>query len=94
MPGNDPAEEAVLVTAGYLAVVGAGARDERAAGWSRSTADTISLPMGAFEPVLRALVAVAVAGAGAPTPGEAAGRRGPLGSPASFLDVPSPRQPA
>jgi diguanylate cyclase (GGDEF)-like protein len=67
MPGNDPAEEAVLVTAGYLAVVGAGARDE-SGGWLVEVfGDSISLPMGAFEPVLRALVAVAVAGA---SPGE------------------------
>jgi len=64
MPGNDPAEEAVLVTAGYLAVVGAGASDE-SGGWLIEVfGDSISLPMGAFEPVLRALVAVAVAGAG------------------------------
>ena len=67
MPGNDPAEEAMLVTAGYLAVVGGGARDA-AGGWLVEVfGDSISLPMGAFEPVLRALVAVAVAGA---SPGE------------------------
>jgi hypothetical protein len=71
MPGNDPAEEAVLVTAGYLAVVGAGASDE-SGGWLVEVfGDSISLPMGAFEPVLRALVAVAVTGA---IPG---GRPGP-----------------
>jgi diguanylate cyclase (GGDEF)-like protein len=71
MPGNDPAEEAVLVTAGYLAVVGAGASDA-SGGWLVEVfGDSISLPMGAFEPVLRALVAVAVAGAdpaATPTP--------------------------
>jgi diguanylate cyclase (GGDEF)-like protein len=62
-PGNDPAEEATLVTAGYLAVLGAGGSDA-VAGWLVEVyADSISLPMGAFEPVLRALVAVAVAGA-------------------------------
>ena len=51
------------MTAGYLAVVGAGARDE-SGGWLVEVfGDSISLPIGAFEPVLRALVAVAVAGA-------------------------------
>ncbi|HEX7187329.1 MAG TPA: sensor domain-containing diguanylate cyclase [Actinomycetes bacterium] len=63
MPGNDPAEEATLVTAGYLAVLGAGAADEGAGWLVEIYADQISLPMGGFEPVLRALVAVAVAGA-------------------------------
>jgi hypothetical protein len=63
MPGNDPAEEAVLVTAGYLAVVGAGASDGSGGWLVEIFGDSISLPMGAFEPVLRALVAVAVAGA-------------------------------
>ena len=67
MPGNDPAEEAALVTAGYLAVVGAGARDESGGWLVEIYADSISLPMGTFEPVLRALVAVAVAGAADPT---------------------------
>jgi hypothetical protein len=63
MPGNDPAEEATLVTAGYLSVLGAGAKDG-GTGWLVEVyADPISLPMGAFEQVLRALVAVAVAGA-------------------------------
>jgi diguanylate cyclase (GGDEF)-like protein len=63
MPGNDPAEEATLVAAGYPAMLAAGARDARRAGWLVEVyADHISLPMGAFEPVLRALVAVAVTG--------------------------------
>ena len=60
---HDPAEEAALVTAGYLAVIGAGARDPSGGWLVEIYADTISLPMGTFEPVLRALVAVAVAGA-------------------------------
>ena len=63
MPGNDAAEEAALVTAGYLAVLGAGARDPSGGWLVEIFADSISLPMGTFEPVLRALVAVAVAGA-------------------------------
>lgn len=63
MPGNDPAEEAVLITAGYLAVIGAGATDAEGGWLVEVFGDSISLPMGSFEPVLRALVAVAVAGA-------------------------------
>ena len=46
-----------------VAVIGAGARDP-SGGWLVGIyADTVILPMGTFEPVLRALVAVAVAGA-------------------------------
>jgi hypothetical protein len=67
MPGNDPAEEATLVTAGYLSVLGAGTRDGDRGWLVEIYADPISLPMGAFEPVLRSLVAVAVAGAASGT---------------------------
>jgi len=63
MPGNDPAEEATLATAGYLAVLGAGGSDARGGWLVEVYADSISLPMGTFEPVLRSLVAVAVSGA-------------------------------
>lgn len=63
MPGNDPSEEAALVTAGYLAVLGAGASGADAGWLVEVYGDPISLPMGSFEPVLRSLVAVAVAGA-------------------------------
>jgi diguanylate cyclase (GGDEF)-like protein len=63
MPGNDPAEEAILVTAGYPSMLGAGATDEHTGWLVEVYADPISLPMAAFEPVLRSLVAVAVAGA-------------------------------
>jgi diguanylate cyclase (GGDEF)-like protein len=73
MPGNDPAEEATLVTAGYLSVLGAGAADTERGWLVEVYADPISLPMGAFEPVLRALVAVAVAGAAGTADGTAAG---------------------
>ena len=69
MPGNDPAEEAALVTAGYQSALGAGATGS-GGGWLVEVyGDPISLPMGAFEPVLRALVAVAVAGAVPVPPG-------------------------
>ena len=62
-PGNDPAEEAELVAANQTALLAAGARGG-SAGWLVEVAgDPISLPMRAFEPVLRGLVAVAVAGA-------------------------------
>ena len=63
MPGNDPAEESTLALAGYPAMLAAGASDEHAGWLVELFADPISLPMAAFEPVLRALVAVAVAGA-------------------------------
>jgi len=63
MPGNDAAEEAVLVAAGSPAMLAAGA-SAAGRGWLLEVyADSISLPMGAFETVLRALVAVAVVGA-------------------------------
>lgn len=62
-PGNDPAEEAALVSAGYRAVVGAGASDD-ACGWLLEVfTDLLSLEPADIEPVLRGLVAVAVAGA-------------------------------
>jgi hypothetical protein len=62
VPGNDPAEETALVIAGYRAVIGAGATAD-GCGWLVEVfADTLSLPIVDFEPVLRALVAVAVLG--------------------------------
>ncbi|MGH8969440.1 MAG: sensor domain-containing diguanylate cyclase [Actinomycetes bacterium] len=63
MTRNDPAEEAALVGAGYQAVLGAGASDAEHGWLVEVYGDSISLPMGAFEAVLRGLVAVAVAGA-------------------------------
>jgi diguanylate cyclase (GGDEF)-like protein len=65
--GNDPAEEESLATAGYTGVVAAGATGTTG-GWLLEVfADHISMSFAGFEPVLRSLVAVAVAGA-APTP--------------------------
>ena len=62
-PGNDPDEEAALVVAGYRAVLAAGASDA-ASGWLVEVfSDSLSLGSDDLEPVLRALVAVAVAGA-------------------------------
>ncbi|MGZ4610546.1 MAG: diguanylate cyclase [Actinomycetes bacterium] len=61
--GNDPAEEESLTLAGYTGVVAAGAAGA-AGGWLLEVfADHISMSLAGFEPVLRSLVAVAVAGA-------------------------------
>ena len=69
--GNDPDEETALVIAGYRAVIGAGAT-AAGSGWLIEVfADTLSLSLVDFEPVLHALVAVAVVGAA-----DAAGRAG------------------
>jgi diguanylate cyclase (GGDEF)-like protein len=82
MPGNDPAEEATLASAGYPAMVGAAASDADVGWLVEVYADPISLPMGAFEPVLRSLVAVAVAGAAEPdAPPELPHARTELGRP-------------
>ena len=63
VPGNDPDEEAALVIAGYRAVIGAGATVD-GCGWLVEVfADTLTMHLLDFEGVLRALVAVAVAGA-------------------------------
>ncbi len=75
MPGNDAVEEATLVSAGYPSMVAAGAADVNGGWLVEIYADPISLPMAAFEPVLRALVAIAVVGAapaGGASPGEPA----------------------
>jgi len=69
-PGNEPSEEDALVAAGYRAVVAAGASDSRSGWLVELYTDPLSVTPGDVEPVLRALVAVAVAGAdptGAPT---------------------------
>jgi hypothetical protein len=64
--GNDQDEETALVIAGYRAVIGAGAT-AAGSGWLIEVfADTLTLPLFDFEPVLRALVAVAVVGAADP----------------------------
>ena len=61
--GNDPDEESALVVAGYRAVIGAGA-SAAGTGWLVEVfADTLTRPLVDFEPVLHALVAVAVVGA-------------------------------
>ena len=62
-PGNDPAEEAALVAAGYRALVAAGAADSEAGWLVEVFTDLLSLEPSDIEPVLRGLVAVAVAGA-------------------------------
>ena len=68
VPGNDPDEEAALVIAGYRAVIGAGATVD-GCGWLVEVfADTLTMHLLDFEGVLRALVAVAVAGASITSP--------------------------
>jgi diguanylate cyclase (GGDEF)-like protein len=63
---NDPAEEQSLVTAGYTCFLAAGSAGA-GTGWLLELyGDPISLSFAGFEPVLRALVAVAVAGGTAP----------------------------
>lgn len=70
--GNDPAEEEMLATAGYTCVVTAGASGP-AGGWLiEMFGDPISMSFAGFEPVLRSLVSVAVAG-GLAAPAGAAG---------------------
>ncbi len=61
-PGNDPAEEAVLVVGGYRAMVAAGGRNV-AGGWLLEVfADEATLPLTGVAPALRALLAVALSG--------------------------------
>jgi hypothetical protein len=59
---NDPSEEQSLVTAGYTCFLAAGATGA-GSGWLLELyGDPISMSFAGFEPVLRSLVAVAVAG--------------------------------
>ena len=62
-PGNDPAEEAVLVSAGYSGVLAAGVTGASGGWLIELYTDSISLPVAGFEPVLRSLLALAVTGA-------------------------------
>ncbi len=63
MRGNDPEEESALVIAGYRAVIAAGATAD-GSGWLVEVfADSLTFQLLDFEPVLHALVAVAVVGA-------------------------------
>jgi diguanylate cyclase (GGDEF)-like protein len=66
-PENDPAEEAFLVTAGYTGLVAAGATGHDGGWLVEVFTDPISLPVVGFEPVLRSLLAVAVAGSATST---------------------------
>lgn len=61
-PGNDPAEEDLLLVGGYKAMVVAGGSNA-AGGWLVEVfTDGLSLPVQGLAPVLRALVAVALTG--------------------------------
>ncbi|AXI81327.1 sensor domain-containing diguanylate cyclase [Peterkaempfera bronchialis] len=65
-PGNEPAEEAMLVVGGYRGMVAAGATNP-AGGWLVEIfADESTLPLTGLAPVLRALVAVAASGPASP----------------------------
>jgi diguanylate cyclase (GGDEF)-like protein len=71
--GNDPAEEETLVTAGYTGVLAAGAT-AGGSGWLIELfGDPISMSFAGFEPVLRSLVSVAVAGGTSPPAERTAG---------------------
>jgi diguanylate cyclase (GGDEF)-like protein len=71
--GNDPAEEETLVTAGYTCVLAAGAT-AGGSGWLIELfGDPISMSFAGFEPVLRSLVSVAVAGGTSPPAERTAG---------------------
>jgi diguanylate cyclase (GGDEF)-like protein len=73
-PGADPAEEAALVSAGYSGVLVAGATGA-AGGWLVEIyTDSISLPVAGFEPIVRALLALAVTGAPRAPAGSADGQ--------------------
>ncbi len=67
-PGNDAAEEAVMVVSGYRAMAAAGGTNP-AGGWLLELfADESTLPFTQTAPALRALVAVALAGPCSPPP--------------------------
>ncbi|GLW54059.1 hypothetical protein Kpho01_20700 [Kitasatospora phosalacinea] len=67
-PGNDAAEEAVMVVSGYRAMAAAGGCNP-AGGWLLELfADESTLPLTQAAPALRALVAVALAGPCSPPP--------------------------
>ncbi|WP_370146391.1 GGDEF domain-containing protein [Kitasatospora sp. GAS206B] len=68
-PGNDAAEEAVLVVGGYRGMVAAGGANP-AGGWLVELfADDATLPLGQVAAALRTLVAVALSGPASPPPG-------------------------
>jgi len=66
VPGNDPAEEAVLLVGGYRAVLAAGGNNA-AGGWLLELfADDATLTVSALGPTLRSLVAIALSGPASP----------------------------
>ena len=66
IPGNDPAEETVLLVGGYRAVLAAGGHNA-AGGWLVELfADESTLSFAALGPALRSLVAVALSGPASP----------------------------
>ena len=69
---NDPAEEQSLVTAGYTCFMAAGGTGAGFGWLVELYGDPISMSFAGFEPVLRALVTVAVAGGAQPVADRAA----------------------
>jgi hypothetical protein len=63
---NDPAEEQSLVTAGYTCFMAAGGTGSGFGWMVELYGDPISMSFAGFEPVLRSLVTVAVAGGAQP----------------------------
>jgi hypothetical protein len=63
---NDPAEEQSLVTAGYTCFMAAGGTGAGSGWLVELYGDPISMSFVGFEPVLRSLVTVAVAGGAQP----------------------------
>jgi diguanylate cyclase (GGDEF)-like protein len=81
--GNDQAEEESLVSAGYTSFLAAGASSPGGGWLIELYGDPISMSFAGFEPVLRALVTVAVAGGSHPVVEPAAGGAGGAGVPSS-----------
>jgi len=80
---NDPAEERSLVTAGYTCFMAAGATASGSGWLIELYGDPISMSFAGFEPVLRSLVTVAVAGGPQPLTERPADGRGVPSSRAS-----------
>jgi len=74
-PGNDPAEEQTLVTAGYTSTLIAGSTGASGGWLVEIFGDPISIPFAGYDAVLRALVAVAVGGGSVAAPSPAQPQR-------------------
>jgi diguanylate cyclase (GGDEF)-like protein len=86
-PGNDPAEEDALAIAGYTSLVSAGATGSDGGWLIEVFGDPISMPFAGIEPVLRSLVAVAVAGGTAGAAAAPVAPAAPVAAPAAVPAV-------